>query len=147
MKNLSLFIAWRYIRARNREKNISIMVRVCFLGISIGTFALALVASITNGFEKATHEKMQGIHPQIMITAHGNQLDFKAFQLLFSQEFPEIVVAAPSHEAQVMLEDPTTQQVQHVMAIKGISPQLEEKVSSLSTKLIGVQEGKSLEEV
>ncbi len=42
MNKLSLLITWRYLLGARTEKNISIMVLICFLGIFIGAFALAL---------------------------------------------------------------------------------------------------------
>ena len=67
MNNLTLLITWRYILGARSDKNISIMMLICFLGIFIGAFALALVASIMNGFEKVTHRKLQGIHSQLIM--------------------------------------------------------------------------------
>lgn len=146
MKTLSLFIAWRYIRGAGHEKNISIMLIICFIGICIGSFALALVASVMNGFEKATHEKLQGIHPQIMIRSFGNQLDVKAFASLFKEKFPEIEAFSPVHDEQVMIQNPSTSQVEHVMAIKGFIPKKEEQVTQLKHKIKNL-ENRSLEKI
>ncbi|MFH0898850.1 MAG: hypothetical protein V1855_04690, partial [bacterium] len=87
-KNLASFIAWRYLRFKQKEKNISFMIKICFIGIFIGTFALMLTQIITNGFEKVIHEKLQGINAQIIISApEENQLDYEQIRKTLESEF------------------------------------------------------------
>ena len=60
---------------RTRE-NISVMIKICFLSILIGTCALTLVAAIMKGFETATHKKLQGVHADITINAYDKAIDY-----------------------------------------------------------------------
>ena len=60
-------IAWRYLMGSHKERSISIMVKICFLGIFIGSCSLALVMAVMDGFEQATHEKIQGIHANLIM--------------------------------------------------------------------------------
>src|SRR5437763_9435824 len=75
INNIATLVAWRYLWNKEKDSNIAVMIKVCFLGILIGTFALMLTLIITNGFEKAIHDKMRGINAQIMISSPGNKLD------------------------------------------------------------------------
>jgi len=54
-------LALRYVWSANRDQSIATMMRICFLGIFLGTVALTLVFCIMQGFEVATREKLQGI--------------------------------------------------------------------------------------
>ncbi len=135
MKSLSLFIAWRYLRGAWQERNISTMVKVCFTGIFIGTFALALIAAIMNGFEKVTHEKMQGIHPNLMIRAYGNYLDIDGLSAILDDE-PSIQMWSPSENKQVIVQNQNNAEISEVMILKGIDPLRETQTTSLEKKIL-----------
>jgi len=136
MNNLSLILAWRYLIGSSKEKSISAMLVVCFAGILIGSFALALVASVMNGFEKVTHEKMQGIHSQIMIHADGQLIDTQKIGKILNNEFPEIVAFSPSDMQQAIIQNKETEEIHSVVAIKGIDPIGEPTISTLEKKII-----------
>lgn len=134
MNNLPLFIALRYLRGAQHEKNSATMVRICFLSIFIGTFALALVAAIMNGFEKATCTKMQGIHAHVIIRAHGDHLNLAAINDV-CHTIPGIASWAPSDTRQVLVQaDHETSP--EVMVLKGIDPVKEATTTTLQEKLI-----------
>lgn len=134
MKNLSLFLAIRYLRGTRQEKNISVMVKVCFLGIAIGSFSLALVLAVMNGFEKTTHEKMQGINATLIMRAQGNYLHLKALRPLLDQH-PAIAAWTPSETKQVIVQNRANDSTE-IMVLKGIDPRLEAKTTVLEHKLI-----------
>ena len=80
------------------------MVIVCFLSISIGSCALALVMSIMNGFEHATHEKIRGIHAHIIMKQSGQTLDGNAIRDVINKEFPDIVGVSCQQIGQVIVQ-------------------------------------------
>ena len=116
------------------EKNISIMVIICFLGIFIGAFALALIASVMNGFEKATHEKLRGIHAQIIMRSFGSELDAPKIAKILEEEFPEVAAYSPTSYKQAMARK-TGQEITNAVLIKAIDPALESKTSILEQKI------------
>lgn len=142
--NLSFLIAWRYLLGTSEEKNISTMAKICFLGIVIGSFSLALVVSVMNGFEKVTSEKMQGIHSSIIIRAYGEHLNVEELNKVFAQHIPEVQAAAPSDTQHVMLQHPVSEDVHDVMVLKGIEPAQEAAVSSLENKIVAAVGQKTL---
>ncbi len=136
MNSLPFFLAWRYLLGSKREKSISAMIIVCFLGIVIGSFALALVASVMNGFEKATHEQMQGIHSQLIIHADGQLIDIKKIGAVLTKEFPAIASFSPSGSGQAIIQNQDSQEIHDVVFIKGIDPLQEPRISSLEKKIV-----------
>jgi len=134
MKNLPFFLAWNYLKGTKREKSISAMVLVSFLGILIGSFALALVASVMNGFEKVTHEKMQSIHPQIIFHADGQTLNLKKITPTLQNEFPQIESFSPNTIKQVIAQSDTDEDYS-IIALKGIDPQTEHNVCKIGKKI------------
>lgn len=134
MISLASFIAWRYLRSRRKDKNISFMIRICFLSIFIGTFALMLTLIITNGFEKVIHEKMQGITSQVVIHAPGQLVDATSIKTVLQTEFSnQVKHMSSSTTKQVIIEH---NKKQSVLFIKGVEPATEGLVSSIGKKVI-----------
>ena len=135
MRKLPLFLAWRYLKGTYKEKSISTMVIISFLGICIGSFALALIASVMNGFEKITHEKMQSIHPQIIMHAHGQELNYAKIATIMKKEFPEVAYFSPNAIKQVIAKS-DTQDDYNIAVLKAVDPIKETQVCNIESKII-----------
>lgn len=135
MKTVSLFLAWRYLRGPKQERSISLMIKICFIGILIGSCALALVLGVMHGIEKITHEKLQGIHAQIIMRAHGKQLAVNEIAAIFEQEFPEIRAWSPSDTRQAIIQHPDSDDISNVVILKGIDPAREALTTKLKDKI------------
>ena len=135
MKSLPFFIAWRYFKGKKKEKNISTMVVICFFGIVIGAFALALIASVMNGFEKVTHEKMQSIHPEIIMHSDQQELNYKKIAQVLKKEFPEIQSFSPNTIKQIIVQSDTSD-AYNIVILKGVDPKHEHTVCSIGKKII-----------
>lgn len=130
-------IAWRYLWGSRREQSVSTMAKICFLGILVGSCSLALVTAIMEGFEQTTHEKMQGIHAQLIIKNGTDALNVAAISHVLSKEFPEVVAFSPQRIGQVIINTHDDQDLTNVVMIKGIEPTLESQTSCLESKIIG----------
>lgn len=135
MKTVPLFLAWRYLRGPKQERTISVMIKVCFVGILIGSCALALVLGVMNGFEKVTHEKLQGVHAQIIMRAHGQPLAVNEIAAIFNAEFPEIRAWSPSTTRQAIIQHPESDDISNVVLIRGIDPEREAQTTVLNKKI------------
>ena len=136
MNRFALLLAWRYMLGAQHEKNISIMVKICFLGILIGSFSLTLVTAIMNGFEKATHEKMQGVHAQATIRGNGVSLDAQAIGHVLLAEFPEVQSYSPTSLHQAIIQPADSDDVTNVIMLKAVNPKTESLVTALDSKII-----------
>jgi len=86
-----------------------------------------------NGFEKAIHEKMQGINAQVLIYSPGNKLDYKTLSSFLLQKFPDQIEGISGNSIRQALIDRDNQQ--SVIFIKGIDPINETKVTNLKDKI------------
>lgn len=136
LNSLPLLIAWRYTIGTRQQSAISSMALICFMGMFVGSFALALIICVMNGFEKATHEKLQGIHAQITMRSTGNDLDYPAIAQILDTEFPQIAAHTPGNIQQVIIQNTHSNEITHVVVLKGINPASEELVTTLPAKLI-----------
>jgi lipoprotein-releasing system permease protein len=131
------FLAQRILCAHVYQKSISTMTIICFTGIFIGSFSLALVTAIMNGFEVAIHEKMQGVHSNIIIQSYKDGIDLDVLGPILQKEFPEINAFSPMATQHVLLRShERSEDIPAVIAIRGIDPKTEKHVSALSKKII-----------
>ncbi len=132
--NLSMFLAWRFLWFKGKDKNISFMVKICFLSIFIGTFSLMLTLIIMNGFEKVIHDKMQGINAQVIISSPGNRLNYDDLRKTLKQDFAPVVQQVSGNSIkQVIVEH---NDMRSILFIKGVDIEREEDVSTLVSKII-----------
>lgn len=145
MNKLTLLIAWRYFWGTAYDNNVSTMVRICFISILIGSFALALVSAVKNGYEQEIQKKMQGIHAQIIMRAYGKELNMDAIHQLITEEFPQVAAISGTAQQYALIQHNSNT---HVVMLRGIDPAQEVRVSTLAEKIIQPQDDKpiSLEE-
>ena len=139
IKNISCMLAFRYLWSANRDPSIATMVRICFLGIFLGALSLTLVFCVMHGFELATKEKLQSIHPMVMIRS-DEPLNFKKISSMFAAEFPAIIAAAPTAQQYVMIKDSNKQSINTIILLKGIDPLKEPSVTSLDKKIVNPED-------
>ena len=133
---ISLFIAWRYLIRTRDEKSISIMIKICFFSISLGTFGLALIVSIMNGFEFITHEKMQNIYPQIILQSQKNFLNTEQISKVLKKEFPQVEHFSPSNTQYAIIDTKNiSQDISNVIVVKGIDPINEPTINNFTKKI------------
>lgn len=146
INRLTFLLAWRYLLGSTHgQKNVSTMVKICFIGIFIGTFSLALVTAVMNGFEDVFHVKMQGIHAQVIVRAYGDdQLNMEKLTTVLTNEFPQIEAFAPSTTRQLIIQKKKSDDISNVVLAKAIVPEDEARVSILQEKITNAQNQKTL---
>lgn len=65
--NTAFFIAKRYLVARKSHNLINIITGISIVGIGVGTFALIVVLSVFNGFERIIGNLYDNISPDLLI--------------------------------------------------------------------------------
>lgn len=132
-KPLSIYIGLRYTRAKRRNHFISFISLTSMLGVALGVAALIVVLSVMNGFEKELRERILGMTSHAFITGTNGTL--KEWQSLESmiEGYPHLVDSAPFVEGQAMLSQGS--RVRGTL-IRGVDPKLENRVSTIGTKLI-----------
>src|SRR5580692_3889160 len=67
--SFELFVAGRYLRARRKEKVISVITVISVIGVAAGVVALIISLAVNNGFQNTLQRNM------LAATAHVNILD------------------------------------------------------------------------
>jgi lipoprotein-releasing system permease protein len=127
-----LLVGLRYTRARRRNRFIGINSLVSMIGIFVGVWALIVVLSVMNGFQKEVRTRILGVASHVQIISLDNRLaDWPAIAKLASGR-PHVLAAAPFVQAQAML---SAGQAVRGAIVRGILPEEEAKVADLGSHM------------
>ena len=122
-------VGLRYTRARRRNRFIGVNSAVSMIGIAVGVWALIVVLSVMNGFQKEVRTRILGVVSHLQILAEDNRLaDWQGVAKIAAQH-PRVVASAPFVQAQAMLSNG---QSMRGAVVRGILPGEEDKVADLS---------------
>jgi len=138
IKNLPFewLVGIRYTRAGKRSGRnsfISFISLISMAGIGLGVAALIVVLSVMNGFQKEVRDRMLSVLPHIEVfDASGAMQDWQKVARQTLQN-PEVIGAAPYVSAQALM---TRDDEVHGVAIRGVLPAEEPKVSDVASKMV-----------
>lgn len=131
-KSLSIYIGFRYTRAKKRSGFVSFISLASMLGIALGVAVLITVLSVMNGFDSHIRQGIFSLAPQVTVSGINDRLDnWQAVQQKIQAQ-PQVVATAPELTGQGILKAGET--VAPVMVL-GIDPVQEAKVNELSQKM------------
>ena len=132
-----IFVGLRYLRAKRRNRTISLNTFVSIAGITLGVAALIGTVGIMTGFKEDIQAKILGTTAHIIVQDRikdgMGDYDATAKQV---EAVPDVVAATPFILKQVML---TTQGSAQGVVIRGIDPEREGKVTELARNLASGQ--------
>ncbi len=128
-KPLSLFLGFRYTKAKRRNQFISFITLSSFIGIAIGVWALITVLSVMNGFQAEIRDRILGMASHATISSiNGKLADWPDVAKLVENE-PDVVGSAPYILKEAMLTNASNV---HGALIRGVDPEEEKTVSEVS---------------
>ncbi len=128
-----IFVGLRYLRAKRRNRTISLNTFVSIAGITLGVAALIGTVGIMTGFKEDIQAKILGTTAHIIVQDRmkDSMSDYNAVAQK-AETVPDVVAATPFILKQVML---TTQSGAQGVVLRGIDPQREAKVTELEKNL------------
>jgi lipoprotein-releasing system permease protein len=129
-----IFIGLRYLRAKRRNRTISLNTVVSITGITLGVAALIGTVGIMTGFKEDIQAKILGTTAHILVHDRMKEAmtDYDV-QVKRVEEVPEVVAATPFVLRQVLL---TSQSGVQGIILRGIDPAREGKVTELEKNLM-----------
>lgn len=129
-----IFVGLRYLRAKRRNRTISLNTIVSVAGITLGVAALIGTVGIMTGFKEDIQAKILGTTAHIIVQDRMkeamNNYDATTKQV---ETVPDVVAATPFILKQVML---TTESSAQGVVLRGIDPQREGKVTELGKNMV-----------
>ena len=95
-------IGLRYLRARRRERFVSVIAIISLAGIAIGTFTLSVALCVMSGFEKDLRARLLAFTPQVTIERTDGGVWNPSDLEKKIQQIPGVIAAAPFVTSQVM---------------------------------------------
>src|ERR1700694_1648891 len=92
----------RYLRARRRERFVSLIAIISLAGVTLGTFALTVALSVMSGFQVDLRARLLSFTPQIVVERTDGQVwNPEALQKQIAS-MPGVVAVAPFVTSQGM---------------------------------------------
>lgn len=128
-----IFVGLRYLRAKRRQRTISLNTFISIAGITLGVAALIGTLGIMTGFKEDMQAKILGTTAHAIIQKRGIP-NMSGYEDLVQQAeaVPDVLAAAPFIYKQVLLSSKSG--VQGII-LRGIDPNREGKVTELTTNL------------
>ena len=135
---IDLEIGLRYTRSKRRKAVgkrdgfLSFISGISTAGIALGVASLIVVLSVMNGFQKEVRDRMLSVLSHVEITAPDGLTNWESLAQKLAKE-PHVVGVAPMVSSQGLL---TRDNVMRGVAIRGIAPGEEGKVSDLPRQFV-----------
>jgi lipoprotein-releasing system permease protein len=128
-----IFVGLRYLRAKRRNRTISLNTFVSIAGITLGVAALIGTVGIMTGFKEDIQAKILGTTAHVIVQERmkENVTDYDPL-IEKIRTVPEVVAATPFVLRQVLL---TTQSGVQGIVLRGIDPQREADVTELAKNM------------
>jgi len=128
-----LLVGLRYTRAKRRNHFISFISIASMLGIAVGVWALIVVLSVMNGFQKEVRARILGAVAHVQISGEDNRLANWEEVAREASANPEVTAAAPYVNGQGLLMFGSS--VRGVV-VRGVVPELEQKVVEIGMHMV-----------
>ncbi len=133
MRFIPFYIAYKYLRSKKSSRFTSIISKSSVIGISLGIAAIIVVMSIMNGFHSEMRDKILSMVSHVIVTEKNYTLK-NWDKLKFKIDKHKLVLnSAPYVEGQAMISFDGNV---HGIQLKGIIPEYEKNVTSLSDNII-----------
>ena len=128
-----ILVGLRYLRAKRRQRTISLNTFISITGITLGVAALIGTLGIMTGFKEDLQSKILGTTAHVIVQERGSN-DMKGYADLVDQieAVPDVIAAAPFIFKQVLVTSKTA--VQGII-LRGIQPSQEIRVTDLEANM------------
>jgi len=99
-----LFISLRYLKAKRRQRSLSVIAFISIAGVAVGVMALIVVMAVMSGFEFDLRNKILGTNAHIWVLRYGERgIEEPEGALTAVREVPGVTAASPFTYNEVLL--------------------------------------------
>jgi lipoprotein-releasing system permease protein len=100
-----LFLGLRYLKAKRKQKFISVITIISVAGVMVGVMALVVVISVMNGFREDLMSKILGVNSHVLVLNYDGSFDDYGAVVEKAESTAEVVAATPFIYSQVMVNN------------------------------------------
>src|SRR4029450_13424681 len=97
------YIGLRYLRAKRRERFISLITVIATAGVAVGVMTLSVVLRVMTGFEEDLRDRILAFTPHVLVTGTGASMPDDRALVGRLLTLPGVAAAAPYVQGQAML--------------------------------------------
>jgi lipoprotein-releasing system permease protein len=99
-----VFISFRYLKARRRQRSVSVISFISTAGVAVGVMALIVVMAVMSGFEFDLRNKILGTNAHIWVLRYGERgIEEPDAALAAIRQVPGVTAASPFTYNEVLL--------------------------------------------
>lgn len=128
------FVGLRYLKAKRRQKSISLNTLISIGGVMVGVAALIATLAVMTGFKEDLRDKILGTNSHIVITDRTRD-EIPEYSRLVDEakKVPHVVAATPFIFRQVLLSSDTSV---FGVVLRGVNPETEAEVTEIGKNII-----------
>lgn len=130
------FISRRYLRAKRKQKFISLISIISILGVAVGVMALIVVLSVYTGFTEGLRDQIIGINSHILVQRYGSNILNPAELAVKVEGIDGVEATTPYIYSQVLI---SSSRNSSGIVLRGIDPLTAGDVINLGRKMVSGQ--------
>ncbi len=132
MASFEWFVSLRYLRAKRKQKFISLITLISILGVAVGVMALIVVLSVFTGFTEGLRDQIIGVNSHLIIQSYNGAIDDADAVMAKTATVPGVVAQTPMIYTQALL---TAAGGSSGVVLRGIDPNSAAKVVTIAEKM------------
>ncbi len=136
MASFEWFVSRRYLRAKRKQKFISLITVISILGVAVGVLALIVVLSVYTGFTEGLRDQIIGVNAHGMVQRFGTTIKAPDTVRKKIETVDGVTATTPNIYGQALI---TARGGSTGIALRGIDPQSAGKVIQIDRKMIAGQ--------
>ncbi len=122
------FVSCRYLRAKRKQKFVSLISLISVAGVAVGVLALIVVLAVYTGFTEGLRDQIIGINAHILIQRYGANIDDSDELVQRLEAISGVAAAAPYIYSQALI---TSNHGSTGVVLRGIAPKSAERVINI----------------
>ncbi len=132
MPPFAWFVALRYLRAKRKQKFISLITLISILGVAVGVMALIVVLSVFTGFTEGLRDQIIGVNAHVVVQRYGGPITGPEETAAAVRAVPGVEAVTPYIYTQALV---SSQGHSTGMVLRGIDPSTAMEVLSIGAKM------------
>ena len=132
MASFEWFVSLRYLRAKRKQKFISLITLISILGVAVGVMALIVVLSVYTGFTEGLRDQIIGVNSHLIIQSYGGAINDPEAVMAETANVPGVVAQTPMIYTQALI---TAASNSSGVVLRGIDPASATRVVTIGDKM------------
>ena len=128
------FVSLRYLRAKRKQKFISLISIISVLGVAVGVMALIVVLSVYTGFTEGLRDQIIGINAHVLVQRFSGSIPHPSAVIKEIESVPGVAAATPLIYGQALISSGSSSTG---VSLRGVDPATAGRVISIEQKMKG----------